>query len=119
MLTIAIGRLSKAATYAKGSAPSCPCPKAPKSFISSKNAEYVSSIVTGFTTPVGRGAVGATWVGTVMTAFGFNLGTLSLLTRTEAGTWIQKKQLIISRFHVLAIHQDANYTHRAFKRNIT
>lgn len=57
--------------------------------MSSKNAEYVSSIVTGLTTPGGRGAVGATWVGTVVTAFGFNLGAFSLLTRTEAGTWIQ------------------------------
>jgi hypothetical protein len=74
-----------------------PSSNAPKAFMSSKNAEYDSSMLGGFIDGVaddlenGAGATGAAVVVDVgidvnVDVLGFNFGAFSLLTRTDAGT---------------------------------
>jgi hypothetical protein len=76
-----------------------PSSNAPKAFMSSKNAEYESSMLGGFIDVVaedlenGAGATGAAVTVVVdvgidvnVDVLGFNFGAFSLLTRTDAGT---------------------------------
>lgn len=73
---------------------------APSAFMSSKNAEYESSMLlafgpddceaeSAFPTMIGLGEGRGAGFAVIKCGFGFDLETaVSLLTRTDAGTWI-------------------------------